>query len=99
MKTMKRIKGGIPLDEVFAESEKHPRWKEMTAKARLAIDLSMQISKAREKAKMTQGQLAKAIGTTQSVISRIEVADQNLTIGTLTKIALALNRELVVELR
>jgi ribosome-binding protein aMBF1 (putative translation factor) len=96
---MKRIKGGVPLDEVFAESEKDPRWKEMTANARVAINLSMQISKAREKAKMTQRQLAKAIGTTQSVISRIEVADQNLTIETLTKIALALNRELVVQFR
>src|SRR3989339_662409 len=46
-----------------------------------------------------QGQLAEAVGTTQSVISRIERADQNLTLATLSKIAGALRRDLVIHLR
>jgi UDP-N-acetylglucosamine 1-carboxyvinyltransferase len=61
--------------------------------------MAIQIAKARQKAKLTQGQLAKAIGTTQSVISRIERADQNLTLETLSKIASALKSDLVVQLR
>ena len=48
---------------------------------------------------MTQGQLAKAVGTTQSVISRIEAGKQNLTIRTLAKIAATLHTPLQIHLR
>lgn len=96
---MKKTKAGVPLDEVFARSEKDPRWKAAYAKAGIEVRLAVQIARARERARLTQGQLAKAVGTTQSVISRIERADQNLTLGTLSKIAGALNNELVVRLR
>lgn len=91
-------RASIPLDEVFAEAEKDPGWKDAYAKADLDMRLSIQIANARERAGLTQGQLAKAVGTTQSVISRIEGANQNLTVNTLLKIASALNNVLVVEL-
>ncbi|HEX4046495.1 MAG TPA: helix-turn-helix transcriptional regulator [Elusimicrobiota bacterium] len=68
-------------------------------RAHIEVRMAIQIAKARQKAKLTQGQLAKAIGTTQSVISRIERADQNLTLETLSKIASALKSDLVVQLR
>ncbi len=87
------------MDEVFAPAEKDPRWKAANERADIEIRLSIQISQAREKAGMTQSQLAKAIGTTQSVVSRIEGADQNLTLGTLSKIASALHRKLDIRLR
>ena len=48
---------------------------------------------------MTQGQLAKAVGTTQSVISRIEAGNQNLTVRTLSKIAAVLHTALIIQLR
>lgn len=96
---MKKKRGGVPLDEVFSGSEKDPRWKVEYAKADIEVRMAIQIAKARERAKLTQGQLAKAIGTTQSVISRIERADQNLTLGTLSKIASALKSDLVIQLR
>ncbi len=53
----------------------------------------------REEAGLTQKQLAELIGTTQSVISRLEDADyegHSLTI--LNKIASALNRTLSIEM-
>jgi len=92
-------RAGIPLEEVFAEAEKDPSWKVGYARAEIDVRLSIEIYQARLKAGLSQGQLAKAVGTTQSVISRIEGANQNLTIDTLYKIAVALNCELVVELR
>lgn len=95
---MKRFKAAVPLDEVFAESEKHPRWKEWYAKADLEVRMALQISAARKKAGMTQRQLAEAVGTTQSVISRIEQADQNLTLVTLSRIAAALKADLDIRL-
>lgn len=96
---MKKKKAGMLLDEVFADSEKDPRWAAAYEKADIEVRMAIQIAKARQKAKLTQGQLAKAIGTTQSVISRIERADQNLTLETLSKIATALKSDLVVQLR
>lgn len=95
---MKKRKAGISLDEVFAGSEKDPRWKTAYAEADIEVKMAVQIAKARERAHLTQGQLAKAIGTTQSVISRIERADQNLTLGTLSKIADALHSDLNIQL-
>lgn len=96
---MKKKKAGMLLDEVFARSEKDPKWAVAYEKADIEVRMAIQIAKARQKAHLTQGQLAKAIGTTQSVISRIERADQNLTLETLSKIASALNSDLVVQLR
>ncbi len=95
---MKRYKAGIPLDEVFAKAEKDPKWKAAYDKADIEVRIAIQIAKAREKAHLTQVQLAKAIGTTQSVISRIERGEQNLTIETLSKIADALHGALIVQL-
>ncbi|MDO8806690.1 MAG: helix-turn-helix transcriptional regulator [Elusimicrobiota bacterium] len=96
---MKKNKASVSLDEVFAWSEKDPRWKAAYAKAGIEVRLAIQIAKARAKSRMTQGQLAKAIGTTQSVISRIERANQNLTLKTLGKIASVLHADLIVQLR
>jgi transcriptional regulator with XRE-family HTH domain len=87
------------MEEVFADWEKEPGWKEGYAKAEFEVSLSIRIGQARVRAGLSQSQLAEVVGTTQSVISRIEAANQNMTIDTLYKIAKALNCELVVELR
>ena len=95
----KRMNGSVSLDEVFAAAEKSPAWEAAYAKADIEVRMAIDIAKARERAHLTQTQLAKAIGTTQSVISRIERADQNLTLATLSKIAGALHRNLVIQLQ
>lgn len=55
---------------------------------KLIIDL-------REAKKMTQADLANKIGSTQSVIARIEKGEQNLSTETLAKLSKALNHEIV----
>lgn len=95
---MRKRKAGVPLDEVFALAEQDPRWQDAYAKADVDVRMAVQIARAREKARLTQSQLAKAVGTTQSVISRIERADQNLTLATLARIAEALHVRLDVRL-
>jgi ribosome-binding protein aMBF1 (putative translation factor) len=95
---MNRNKAGISLDEVFSKAEKDLKWKAAYDKADIEVRIAIQIAKAREKAHLTQEQLAKAVGTTQSVISRIERGEQNLTIETLSKIAAALHGDLIVQL-
>lgn len=54
---------------------------------------------AREKAGLTQSQLAKLVGTTQSAISRLEDADYDgHSLSMLRRIAAALNSRVVIRL-
>jgi ribosome-binding protein aMBF1 (putative translation factor) len=54
---------------------------------------------AREKAGVTQEELAAAIETKKSVISRLENRSSDARVSTLRKVAAALDKELVIELR
>ena len=58
----------------------------------------LQIIKLREQRGMTQADLAKAIGTRQANVSRLERFDTNLTLGTLEKVAQALGANLQIDL-
>ena len=53
------------------------------------------IQELRENRNMTQSDLAEKIGTTQSVVARIEKGEQNLSTETLSKLSKALNHEIV----
>jgi transcriptional regulator with XRE-family HTH domain len=65
-------------------------------KSRIAIE----ITAFREKQGLTQAELARRVGTSQSAIARMENADyQNYSIRTLRKIAEVLDLELLVSLR
>jgi predicted transcriptional regulator len=52
----------------------------------------------RNKKKITQKELAKKIGTTQSALSRFEMGDINPSLGFLKRVASALGTRLVVRL-
>lgn len=60
------------------------------------INLAYQARKARQKANLTQEQLAKMIGTTFVQVSRWENGKRPLSMKWLQKIAKATNHELVV---
>jgi ribosome-binding protein aMBF1 (putative translation factor) len=60
------------------------------------IELVLQIIKLRQQRGMTQSDLAKAIGTRQANVSRLERFDANLTVGTLEKVAQALGVNLQI---
>ena len=53
------------------------------------------IAKLREDRGMTQAELGKKIGSTQSVIARIEKGEQNLSTKTLAGLSKALDREIM----
>lgn len=57
--------------------------------------IGARIADIRETTGMTQGELAKHIGTTQSAIARIESGKQNVTADTLKKLSAALRKNLV----
>jgi len=67
--------------------------------ARDAFELSEQVREARERAGITQAELAARIGSTQPAIARLEAGGVTPNLATLRRIAAALSLELVVQLR
>lgn len=57
------------------------------------------LREARQRAGVTQEELAAAIHTKKSVISRLENQASDARVSTLRKVAQALDKELVIELR
>jgi transcriptional regulator with XRE-family HTH domain len=93
----KRQKGrGTTLEELLREEMKDPEFRRLYHEADIELRVALEITKAREAKKMTQQELAAALKTKQQTISRIERGDQNVTIGTLDRIARALGRGLQV---
>ncbi len=58
------------------------------------LEIALQISKARQEEGLTQKKLAKKLKTTQSVISRIEKGNQNMSLDLLFRIADVLNKDI-----
>jgi DNA-binding XRE family transcriptional regulator len=81
------------------EEMKKPGFKESFEQYYLEAVVAEKIVGMRERRHMTQRQLAKAIGTGQGAISRIENGAQNLTLGMLQKIADAIKCRVVVDLK
>lgn len=65
----------------------------------LLMDIAILISKARNRAGLSQSDLARKLKTSQSVVSRIEHGNQNLSVKMLAKIARVLDCDLLVSLR
>jgi ribosome-binding protein aMBF1 (putative translation factor) len=76
-----------------------PKMRRMIAEAEVNLDIGQLVYDARTGADLTQAQLARKIGTTQSVISRLEDADyRGHSLTMLQRIADALNLRLEVRL-
>ena len=78
---------------------RNPALREAIETQKLNTTVAEMILAAREKAGLTQSQLAKLVGTTQSVISRLEDADyEGHSLTMLRRIAEALNHRVEVRL-
>ena len=95
----KKIKAGIPFDEVLKKDLKDPDFRKAFEDADIEARLAVQIAVARDRAHMSQIQLARKLGTKQQTVSRIERGGQNLTLRTLWRISQADKSKLVIELR
>lgn len=94
----KRVKAGTTLDEWLAEEMKDPEFRQYYEDAAIEMKVAIAITKAREAAKVTQGELARRIKSKQQTVSRIELGGQNLTLVTLDRIARALKGRLEVRI-
>lgn len=83
---------------IRAKLRANPALAEAVEAEDFSADIATQVYELRREAKLTQQQLAEKIGTTQSVISRIEDADYGgHSLDLLKRIAKALNRKMRVE--
>ncbi len=67
--------------------------------AKEGFELAERVRQARERAGLTQAELASRIGSTQPAVARLEAGGSSPSFATLRRIAAALDSELVVELR
>jgi predicted transcriptional regulator len=84
------IRGSISIEPELAE---------MVKESSIDAQVSLIIYDVRKQAGLTQKQLADLIGTTQSVIARLEDADyEGYSLSMLARIAAALDRKLKIEM-
>lgn len=60
------------------------------------LEISYNLLQMRKRARLSQAQLAKRLGTTQSNVARMEAGNQNFTLGMLARIADAFGKDLKV---
>lgn len=77
--------------------DKNTELRRLADEAVVNAEVAQLIHDVRTKAKLTQRQLAEVVGTTQSVIARLEDADyEGHSLSMLQRIAAAVNKRLVV---
>lgn len=76
--------------------QKNKEYKKLLKEEQEMLDISLQIIQARKKRKITQVELAKRVAMPQSQIARIESGNHNVTIGTLYRVANALDLRVFV---
>lgn len=79
------------IKDAIAEAREGKGYLRYCEAAKVRIRLAIEVFKGREARGLTQQALAKTVGTTQKVISRIENADVNIGIDLLNRIAESLN--------
>ena len=96
MKKAKKIKV-LDFQEYLTKQLKNPKIKKYYDEYGEQLEIAYQILKLRKQKKISQADLAKKLGTTQSNVARMEAGQQNFTTRTLQEIAKALKYNLKIE--
>jgi ribosome-binding protein aMBF1 (putative translation factor) len=93
----KKIRKAVDFQEYLAEKFKNPKFKKYYNEYGKQLEIAYRILQLRKQKKMSQAELAKRLGTSQSNIARMEGGQQNFTTDTLQSIASAFKRNLKIE--
>ncbi len=80
----------------FTRFRKDKEYQRYYKEASDLLDIAIRFAEARKRKRITQVQLAKKAGMPQSQIARIESGNHNVTIGTLNRVAAAINLKVKV---
>ncbi len=97
MMTNKQFKKTINFNAHLQQKLKDPKFKKHYDEAGKQLEVAYRVQQLRKAHGISQSQLAKKLGTTQSNIARLEAGQQNLTTITLHRIAKAFDRNLKIE--
>lgn len=86
----------LNFNQYKKELLKNPAVKKEYDKLQPEFALIRAVISARKERKLTQAELAKMIGTKQSVISRLEIGQANPSVAVLKRIAVALDSTLEI---
>ena len=96
---MSKKKDLIDFDEVAERALKNPEVMAGYVRARAMRLAANAVKKVRQNKKLSQADVARAMGKPQSLVARIEGARTNATVETLYEIAEATGTELVISFR
>jgi transcriptional regulator with XRE-family HTH domain len=85
---------GKSFGEMFAEAERHPEYWEEGA----ILEFTEALYIAMEEQGVTRAELARRLGTSQAYVTRVLSGNANFTLKTMSKLALALGKQLDVGL-
>jgi len=97
MNKKKKVQKAVDFQEYLAVKLKNPRIKKSYDEYGKQLEIAYRILQLRRQKGISQGELAKKIGTKQSNIARMEAGEENFTTSTLQKIACVFERELKVD--
>jgi ribosome-binding protein aMBF1 (putative translation factor) len=97
MNTNKKLKKSLNFQTYLKDQLKNPKLKAHYDEAGKKLEVAYQVVQLRKRYGVSQLQLARKIGTTQSNVARIEAGQQNFTTDTLQKIAKAFKVDLKIE--
>lgn len=92
----KKIGKATDFQDWLKEELKNPEFKRYYDEFGKQLEISYSLLQMRTRAKMSQAQLARKIGTTQSNVARMEAGNQNFTVAMLTRIADVFGKDLNV---
>ena len=84
------------FNKLLNEELKNPEFKQEWEKLELRYIVVKQLIKLRNSYNLSQSELAKRIGTTQAVISRIENGSVNVGIDMIERIAKSFNKQIKI---
>lgn len=94
-KTLKNKKD-IDFDVYLKKHLKNKEFKRHYDEFGKQLEIAYQLVKLRKEKRMSQIELARQIGTTQSNVARMESGQQNFTVGILNKVAGIFDKDLKI---
>jgi ribosome-binding protein aMBF1 (putative translation factor) len=86
-------------EDIKAARGTHPEAQAAYERARRAHELGVKVRQLREERGLSQAELARRMGSTQSVIARLELGGVEPRFETIERVCRALDLELVVDFR
>lgn len=88
----------IPFKTIAEEWKKNPEYRQEYESLKCEFEVARELIQARARAHLTQAEVAKRMGTTQSVVARLESGTKSANLRTLEKYAMATGTHLHVRL-